>query len=495
MRKIATILLLILVSAGNYSCNKYLDLKPNDGIIRDIFWQSKEQLQAATLGCYNAMEDVPSGKTPAELFFVWGELRADMISPGLGMGAEELSFVNYNILSTNTFADWRNIYRVINICNTVIDFGPNVKNIDATLSTAELNGYLAEALTVRAMMYFYLVRTFGDVPMKIKATATDADITNIAKTPKADVLKQIVADLKLAEGYAVETYNNNTFDKGRVTKYTVYAVEADVYLWLDDYANCIAAADKIINSNKFALVPGNSAWFNTVFGNGNSVEGIFELQFDQQILNPYYAMFTTSKRRYIAANNVLSDIYTIDPQKAENIDIRGIDAAVRPSDQSIYKYLGLSDDVARTQDGSYAHWIFYRYADILLLKAEACINSGRGQDALDIISQIRQRGHALSFSEESPLPDDVAGLTDYLVKERAREFAYEGKRWYDLLRNAKRNNYARMDILREAVLNSVPPSVQQSALNKLKDPNSHYLPIFYTEIQNDPLLIQNPFYK
>jgi hypothetical protein len=81
------------------------------------------------------------------------------------------------------------------------------------------------------------------------------------------------------------------------------------------------------------------------------------------------------------------------------------------------------------------------------------------------------------------------------LAERARELAYEGKRWYDLLRNAKRNNFARLDILNSAAVRVVPSAVQQSALNKLKDPNSLYFPIFQYEIQTDPNLIQNPFYK
>lgn len=488
------LLLVILLTTGT-ACNKYLELRPPDGIIKENFWQSKEQLQSAVIGCYTAMQVVPSGRTPAELFFIWGELRGDMIAPGVGMIDEELNFINYNILSTNSLTDWRNIYRVINICNTVLDFGPAVKEIDATLTQTQLNAYLAEALTIRALMYFYLARTFGDVPIKIRATSTDQELSTVQKSPQKDVLDQIVKDLKLAESYAIENYGNLLFDKGRVTIYTVLALEADVYLWMDNYQECITAADKIINSNKFALVPGNSAWLNTLFGNGNSVEGIFELQFDSQILNPYYALFTTNRRRYLAAPYVLSDVYTLDLVNERNYDVRGINAAVRSGDQAVYKYIGISADVVRAQDASYANWTFYRYADVLLLKAEACANSGRGQDALNILTTIRNRANALSSSAESPTPDDIAGLTDYILRERNRELAFEGKRWYDLIRNAKRNNYARLDILREAVTLSAPSAVRQSALSKLRDPNSQYLPIYFTEIQRDPALIQNPFYK
>ena len=177
------------------------------------------------------------------------------------------------------------------------------------------------------------------------------------------------------------------------------------------------------------------------------------------------------------------------------MDIRGSDVAIHIADQSIYKYIAYSPSSLRSSDASTAHWIFYRYADILLMKAEACIYSGRGQDALDLITEIRTRANALPDTEQSPSVDDVNGLTDYLVAERAREFAFEGKRWYDLLRNAKRNNFARLDLLIDAAIRSVPSEYANGAVSKLKDPNSLYFPIPLSEIQHDPLLVQNPFYK
>lgn len=495
-KKLYKVLVFSILAISASSCGKYLELRPQDGIIREKFWQSKEQLQSAVIGCYNAMM-VSSGSrpSPAESFFVWGELRGDMIEPGLGASIDEVNIVNANILATNGVTDWRNFYRVINLCNTVLDFGPGVKDVDNTLSQEQLNAYLGEALTLRALMYFYLVRSFGDVPLKLKSTSSDEELVQLAKSSQKDVLNQIVADLKLAESYATVTYGNNAYDKGRVTKFTVNALQADVYLWMDNYNDCIAACDKIINSGRFGLVAGNTGWFPTVFATGNSSEGIFELQFDQQILNPYFTMFATTNRRYVASQVVADEFYTVDLLDENNKDIRGLDAAVRVSDQAIYKYLGLSATTSRTVDVSYAHWIFYRYADILLMKAEACANANRGQETLDLISTIRTRARALPASALSPATTDVAGLTDYVLAERARELAYEGKRWYDLLRNAKRNNFARLDILTTAAVRVVPAANQQSALNKLKDPNSLYFPIFQYEIQTDPNLIQNPFYK
>jgi hypothetical protein len=488
--------LLVLLTLCFCSCRKYLDLRPQNGITSDQYWQTKEQLQSAIIGIYSGLINAQGGKSPAELFFVWGESRADFVIPGGGVSNDETNIISDNILPTNSYVGWGSIYRIINLCNNVLDNAPGVLQRDQTLTQASLNSYLAEALTIRSLMYFYLVRSFGDVPLKLKTTASDDDLIQLAKTPQKDILTQVVGDLKIAEGYASASYGDNASDRGRVTKFTVNALQSDVYLWMDNYADCITACDKIINSGKYGLVAGDAGWFNALYVKGNSAEGIFELQFDQQALNPYFAMFSTTVRpRYLANPKIVDNFYTLDPIDPTNVDIRGVDVAIHVADQAIYKYIALNPTTLRTPDVSYAHWICYRYADVLLMKAEACINSSRGQDALDLINLVRTRAHALTSSSLSPAITDVSGMTDYLMAERAREFAFEGKRWYDLLRNAKRNNFARLDILTSAAIISVPPISQQSALNKLKDPNSLYFPIPQTEIQNDPNLVQNPFYK
>jgi hypothetical protein len=81
------------------------------------------------------------------------------------------------------------------------------------------------------------------------------------------------------------------------------------------------------------------------------------------------------------------------------------------------------------------------------------------------------------------------------MDERAREFAFEGKRWFDILRNSKRNNYAHIQYLIDIVTKSAPSDRQQYILNKYKDTRSHYLPINLYELQTDKNLVQNPFYQ
>jgi hypothetical protein len=491
-RKIYIATFMILLGTGAGSCKKWLNLKPADGIIGDEFWKTKEQLSTAVNGIYASLIGNPPGvsdRTIGEYLFMWGELRADMVTPSLGATNNDIDVYNVNLLSTNTIVNWRGVYRTINYCNTVIDLGPGVLKTDKTLTEQQLNYYLAEAYTIRALMYFYLVRSFGDVPLKLNATTSDDQLEQLPKSKQSEVLQQIISDLTTAEPLAITSYGSKDFDKGRVTKYTLYALLADVYLWMDKYTECIAACDKVINSGKFGLIT-NRSFFYFIFYEGNSSESIFEFQYSKEAMNPFFNMFTTNKRRYQASDAVMETIYTIDYSNPDSVDYRADNASLIASNNTIAKILWNT-----SSDASYNHWIVYRYADILLMKAEALNQTGKGQEAINIVRDIRRRGHALPATDRNPGPSDEEMITDFILEERAREFAFEGKRWFDLLRNAKRNNYKRLDILMNMVITATPPERQQSALNKYKDYNSHYFPIYAYELNTDKNLEQNPFYK
>jgi hypothetical protein len=498
LRKICLRLGLFMVLLSAVSCKKWLDLQPQDGITGAEFWKTKEQVQAAVVGVYSSLLGSATGSRPlAEHLFLWGELRADMVSATTGTTSEEVDVINVNILPTNSIASWRTVYQTINYCNTVIDFAPGVLAQDPTFTQDALNKYVAEAKTIRALMYFYLARTFGEVPLKLKASSSDNDIEQLPKSSQDSVLNQVLKDLNEAEPNAVFSYGDQASDKGRVTKYTINAIQADVYLWMEKYAECVAACNKVISSNRFGLIDGTSsnAWFSILYGVGNSNESIFEFQFDRQKLNPFYTMFLTSRRRFQASSVVMDEVYTVDFTNPDNRDIRGDGGSVRSTDQAIWKYVGLNNTGARAQEESYAHWMVYRFADILLMKAEAQNQLGNGQEALDLVYTIRNRARALAATDNAPNPADKIDVGDFIMEERAREFAFEGKRWFDLLRNAKRGNYARLSILLDMVASTVPPDRQQSAIAKFRDKNSHYLPIYYYELQTDRQLVQNPFYR
>lgn len=503
IKHIKFITLLALCVLLSTSCKKWLELKPQDGIVREDYWKTQDQIRAAVIGCYVSL----ANNTLVQDFFDWGELRADMITTTPSTTTEEVDYASANILATSSLTKWNAVYAVINNCNTVIQFAPGVLNTDKTLTQEQLNAYLAEARGLRALMYFYLVRTFGEVPLQLTATSSDTKIQLLAKSSREDVLKQIIDDLNFADQYAVFSFGADArLNKGRITRYTVNAIQADVYLWMagsdhpEYYTECIKACDKIINSGSFGLIDGafQTDWYNTLYFNGNSNESIFEIQFDSQLLNPFYAMFgDPSKKRFIASPTVMDQVYTIDAVDPINVkDIRADGGSVRATDNVIWKFIGTTNiNAIRSTTQSYAHWFFYRYADILLLKAEALAWTNKEQDALDLVKTIRNRARALPTTEEFPDVTDPEAVTEYILRERAREFAFEGKRWFDVLRCAKRDNYAHLDLVLSIVGTNAGSGKGQLIQGKYSDVRSHYLPINIDELTADKNLVQNPFYQ
>lgn len=495
--KIKIILAIFILFASTSSCDSYLDLRPQDGIIREEFWKTKEDVQAAVIGIYSSLLNSPPGVddfTMTEYLFMYGELRGGMVAEGTNVEDYQRDIINTNVLPSNRLTDWGAFYRTINYCNTVIDLAPGVKAEDPTLTQTQLNHFLSEALAIRAYLYFTLARTFKDVPLKLKATLSDQDNFQLPTNSQGEVFEQVIKDLKLAEEYAVEDYGDVASNKGRITVYSINAMLADVYLWTENYSGVITATNKVIDSGKFSLIEPSNNWLNTVYAKGNSSESIFEFQYTTSNLGPFYNLFLQNPK-FIAGPTVLEDVFGIDFINVEKADLRGVRNSLIAGTNEIYKFTALNRNDRKSFQESDTHWFVYRYADVLLMRAEALARLKQGQDAIDIISNLRIKRLALSITELKPLADNTSEILEFILAERAREFAFEGKRWYDLLRMARYNNYERLDLLIDNAIKTAPPEQQQTIITKLRDPNSHYLPINTRELFTNKALVQNPFYK
>jgi tetratricopeptide (TPR) repeat protein len=428
---------------------------------------------------------------------MWGEVRGDMVVPHR-TNADFQYIYNGDILPENKVVRWNAIYRTINYCNTVLKFAPGVQEVDPSFTGEMLAEFESEALAVRALMNFYLVRTFDEAPLKLTATVSDNENFYEGKNKRSELFAQIVEDLTNAEAAIKNNYGRIEENKGRITRYTINAIQADVYLWLERYDKTIEACNKIINSGQYGLIDGSDPemWFNIMFVQGNSGESIFELPFSLSKLNPYYNLFKQSK--YLKASATAMEVLfpsdpTIEPDSA---DIRGDRCSFRSGDDyTIWKYVGKSRTVFREPAESFAHFPVYRYAEILLFKAEALAQLGYTDEAIKLVKMIRKRAKASRFSDINDGETDINTVTGFILEERAREFAFEGKRWYDVLRNARRNHYKNLQIMLNMVMMSAPAQKQQTIMNKMRDTLYHYFPVYYTEIEANPNLTQNPFYS
>ena len=307
--KIIIFISVLLLSFSINSCSDYLNLEPQDGVTVDKFWQNKEEVKDAVMGCYASMMNYSN----MEKIFVWSEMRGDLVKPRESASAFDAMsrYQNGDISSTMGYCSWADAYEVINNCNTVLNFAKKTQEIDASFTDELLAQYEAEAVCIRSLMYFYLVRTFKDVPFVTTASLSDNQNYKIPKTDGDIILDSLVVDLKRVDRLENGTFKGIPFtygadpkeNKGRFTVWSLKALLADIYLWKEDYENCNKQCDQIINSGQYTLVPVHSTevevedlymnkdtvfipsegdannLFTDMYVNGNSVESILELQY------------------------------------------------------------------------------------------------------------------------------------------------------------------------------------------------------------------------
>ena len=491
-------ILLTLSTMLLWSCSDWLHLKPENNIVKNEYWVSKENVRSALIGCYASLLD----DNLTNKLFLWGEIRTDEIEPNPLITDNLSQIINGVITPTNGNFDWKMFYKSINLASTVLDFAKEAQQKDATYSLTQLKADEAEARGLRSLLYFYLARTYGEVPLMTKAIVSDDQNIYVPKSSQGTIINQIINDLDTAEQNAYPSYGRLDYDKGRLTKFGIMALQADVYLWNSNYQKCIDACNKIIGSGQYGLVQtqdssaGNNNWYLDNFVTGNSNESIFEFQFNPSKSNPFFDYFSNAGKWYFFPSTyVISDgsLFT-STKNGYQPDLRAKPSSSFTSSQMVWKYTGLSTNggTKRSKDAFNAHWIVYRLADVYLMRAEALNQLNRGQEAMSDVKTIQGRVYAdttyhIDYS-------DKEGITDLILKERQKEFLFEGKRWFDVLRHARRNHFGYMRYIEEMIGNYAIVSLQNELIHRYTDTLSLYFPIPQSEIDANPNLKQNKYY-
>ncbi|MFA9392143.1 MAG: RagB/SusD family nutrient uptake outer membrane protein [Prolixibacteraceae bacterium] len=476
------------------SCDEWLNLYPENAQTSDQYWQTKEDVQAVVSAGYVKL------RNSVDNLFVWGEIRGNgltILNSTVDDNIKDARKLrDMDILPTNSYANWGTMYEIINIANSVIKYAPEVVGRDESFSEAQMNSYLSEAYFLRSLAYFYLVRTFRDVPIILDPYVNDEQEYEVAKSSADEILAQITNDLKLALLAAKEFYpeinnDNPVYSKGRSTKWSIYALLADIYLWQGNYDDCIFCCNQIIASGRVGLISKN-LWF-TNFNPGNSNESIFEIQYDYDLgqTNSFIKWFSIDRKYTFSL-----DAYELFEATREIGDVRGEGASISTKDYSVWKYLGLYVDETATAERASSgdndqDFIVYRLAEIYLMKAEALTMQGNFAEATELLDLIRRRA---GIEEVIATPSTELEMLTFILDERGRELFAEGKRWFDLLRIAKRDDYKHVDYFIKEIIKVIPLNKIAIVSSKLTDPNSHYLPIHQNEMDINKQLIQNPYY-
>lgn len=452
MNKSYKILLSILAFCFSFSsCTKNLELEPISQISNSSFWKTENDAQGALNGMYARLRD-----QAASNFFLLGEARSEVMGPSVSGGQGKTEYRGNTINKTNFTITWQGFYTVIHDANLIIKSVPQIK----FASEAAKNNVLAQAYTTRAFVYFMMARTWGDLIIITEPTAGySTEATQKQRSPVADVFAFIKKDLTEAS----KLFSNNSYPTGRHmwSNPSLNALIADVYLWTGKRLNG-GTADFTIALNALNAIEGTDVQLLSDFGsvfdytNKGNKEILMAIRFREN-----ESPATLFEYMYVSGISLPKNIddATKDAIGALKYDEWSVSDLVRNQfsvdDQrknaSILEIFTIGTGGAKTYYGSIItkfngvvsggtrlfmdDVVVYRYADVLLMKAEA--KNALGQDPSPEINKVRQRAYGSKFANYQYVNSTKVVNDAAILKERLLELTFEGKRWWDLVRFGK----------------------------------------------------------
>lgn len=433
------------------SCSDFLEQNPQTDLSENDFYKTADDILSAVNGVYSSLQE---GDIYGN-WYVFGEIPSDNTRNQLsGSVTTQNEFDQFYIDTQNSMIAnfWKAAYKVINRTNTVLG------RIDGIEINTELaNRYKLECKFIRALMYFNLVRVYGDVPLVLKEISI-SESYDILREPKENVYNQIIADLKEAQDLPV---SYSTAEDGRATQGAAKALLANVYMTLHKYAEAETILAEIINSGRYSLLentPGslNIDGYKNVFSpvNHNSKEGIFEIQF----LKGGYGEGSNYANNF-APENSGTNVVAVGGTGGNNIPEMDIYNAYEEGDlrRDFSMSLGYYDnrknnewvesryvckfmDVPYQNNDASNNYPVIRYADVILMYAEALNQNGKTAEACKYLNMTRRRGFGYQTTETSPVDlqtTDKAQFALLVEQERRVELAFENHRWFDLIRTGR----------------------------------------------------------
>ncbi|XLS29632.1 RagB/SusD family nutrient uptake outer membrane protein [Flavobacteriaceae bacterium M23B6Z8] len=438
------ILYLFLTSFVFVGCEDFLDETPDAFRTPQGFFEKESEVTQAVSAIYRTNGALHGGYGNARLQLRFGESRSDNTNievTGDGGGIDDDRLNEFTMEATNgrIGAYWSTNYEGISRANYVLaNFERATYNDMATKDFRE-----GEALFFRALFHFNLVRVYGDIPYVTQAGETPEQIVSeefTERDPVAEVYENLLTDVNRAITLLPNPNNLAAEDVGRATRGAALMLKAKILMAQQNYADAIQPLEQI-RSFGYQLL-GN---YSDIFGTKNHAEGIFEIQFDFN-LNQTGNFFTnfvpaSSGETILGTGNTpnnrgnqfqptseLIALYSDDDQrKAHNISIfvDGGGNEIPWGSKFAFPFV--------EQGQQDINWQMYRYADALLMLAE-CYERAGGGDPVAILVQIRTRA---GLADPNLSAEELADLEQTIADERRRELAFEGHRFFDLLRTGK----------------------------------------------------------
>lgn len=442
MKKIYILIFTLIILSG---CkDSFLEIYPKATLSEGSFYQTDVEFTLLANGCYVPMRDYEKNQH-------W--ILAELISDNAGFqnnvktGEASKGVIDQFILNSDNIAYsgfWNLSYNGITRCNKLLSEIDRTATIWSKLSLKER--CRGEALFLRALYYFNLVRQFGDVPLVLQPVTSQAAV-DIKRTKDAQVYDRIILDLK--DAAAAFAKAKDVEENGRANEMSALSLLGKVYLTIGNFTEAEKALSTVISSGKYVLLPEYADVFNPA--KKDFKETIFAIQYSENsadLANNFIFTFAPHTSGGAVTNrpninivaagwnqptdDLINAFETGDKRKAVSIGIwNGLDwdNKVKPIPYCAKYKAPISAPDNRCGD----NLPILRYSDILLMYAEAMVEQGKASQAISSIQLVRNRAGLTRPITAT----DAAALRILIAKERQTEFCFENQRWYDLKRTGK----------------------------------------------------------
>ena len=454
--KIVMSCMTIITGISLVGCHNDLYLEPVSQISGSSFWKTPDDAQSGLNGMYVRLKHQATDN-----LFIWGEARSQSID--FAQGGGWILHIVHNTLTSSTmqtnesqsFMDWRRMYTIIHDANLILKYVPDIQFV----VEGDKNNILAQAYAMRAYVYYVLTRTWGDLPLATEPfEAYSVEIVQRGRSSQQEVFTLIKNDID--EALKLFPDNQLASKRNYWSKPAVYALKADVYLWtaktrgggntdLNTALEALNEAEKcdVVLLDDFASVfdyenKSNREVLMTVTMKDGEMAG--NSIYSQMYLSEQYMPFGLDEETraiilpvggypYLQIGNHVAELFSVDDQRKRATYIELYD-----TDESGNKelFLNLPLKMNGTVIGGvrrfYDDFVIYRYADILLMRAE--VKNALGQDPSSDINKIRERAYKDNFSAHAFVNGTKEDNDAIILQERLLEFVLEGKYWWDLIR-------------------------------------------------------------
>ncbi|NEU07034.1 RagB/SusD family nutrient uptake outer membrane protein [Flavihumibacter sp. R14] len=420
-------------------CSDLLDVKPQSSITEQVYFHNEGDFSPYVTGIYSYVRTLNDN-------IVYGTERSEELIPAAN--ARFTTAWNHVINPTTGAVDYANWYQAIGHCNLLLD---KIESFPFS-NEATKNRLKAETYSLRAYFFFHLTRIIGDAPLMLQSI-TSSDVPLLARSSSKDVMKQVFADLDKA----IALFPDQSFANGkyRFSYPAVQALKAEAKLWnakvlgggapdFNDAITAVAEVEKAgltlqANFGNVTTVRANSeiilsTYYNRDESGGNSNYALNALPFLSGVTGasnlaelPYCLTTSNGQGAYQISvpSRALFNVNPADKRIASTfvIELQG----TTPKVAWIDKYPGTKYTDDRVSDNDI---IVFRLADIYLMAAEAYAGINNSAKAIEYLDKVRLRagtGAYVGVADKSTLEMEI-------LNERGREFFFENKRWYDLVR-------------------------------------------------------------